>query len=188
MDEGTIDQGQAEAVADTLAEALPRPHGPMGHGLEAIREAADFLGLDRRQELAEALRDGQTLAEIAVANGSTADALIDHLVGLVEEHLTDLVADGRITEEREGRHARAHDRAHHRPGQRRDRAALPRRGAGPGMGGPGMGGPGGDDAADTDATTRAPEASPAPLREGPAGPSRRVRPGQEVGHRVQSRS
>ena len=88
MDEGTIDQGQAEAVADTLAEALPRPHGPMGRGLEAVREAADFLGLTP-EELGEAVRDGQTLAEIAVAKGSTADALIDHLAGLAEEHLTD---------------------------------------------------------------------------------------------------
>ena len=96
--EGTIDQSQAEAVADTLAEALPRPHGPMGRGLEGLREAADFLGLTP-EELTEAVRDGQTLAEIAVAQGSTAAALIDHLTGLAEEHLADLVADGRITEE-----------------------------------------------------------------------------------------
>ena len=98
VNEGTIDQGQAEAVADTLAEALPRPNGPMGRGLEAVREAADFLGLTP-QELGEAVRDGQTLAEIAVANDSSADALIGYLTGLAEEHLTDLVADGRITEE-----------------------------------------------------------------------------------------
>ncbi|MFH1331001.1 MAG: hypothetical protein ABIJ48_10175 [Actinomycetota bacterium] len=98
VDEGTIDQDQAEAVADTLAEALPRPHRPVGRGIEAVREAADFLRLTP-QELVEAVRDGRTPAEIAVANGSSADALIDHLAGLVEEHLTDLVADGRITEE-----------------------------------------------------------------------------------------
>ena len=98
VDEGTIDQSQAEAVADTLAEALPRSHGPMGRGLEAVREAADFLGLTP-EDLAAAVRDGQTLAEIAVANGSTAQALIDHLTGLAAEHLDDLVADGRITEE-----------------------------------------------------------------------------------------
>jgi len=34
-----------------------------------------------------------------VANGSSADALIDHLAGLAEAHLDELVADGRITEE-----------------------------------------------------------------------------------------
>jgi polyhydroxyalkanoate synthesis regulator phasin len=98
VDEGTINQGQAEAVADTLAEALPRPHGPMGHGIEAIREAADFLGL-APEELVEALRDGQTLADLAVANGSSADALIGHLVGLAEAHLDEGIADGRITAE-----------------------------------------------------------------------------------------
>lgn len=98
VDEGTIDQSQAEAVADTLAEALPRPHGPMGRGIEAIGEAADFLGLTQ-EELVAALRDGQTLADLAVANGSTADALTDHLVGLAEAHLDELVADGRITAE-----------------------------------------------------------------------------------------
>ncbi len=98
VEDGTIDESQAEAVADTLAEALPGPHGPMGRGLEAFREAAGFLGLTP-EALAEAVRDGQTLAEIAVANGSTAEALIDHLTGLAEEHLDDLVADGRITAE-----------------------------------------------------------------------------------------
>jgi hypothetical protein len=98
VDQGTIDQSQAEAVADTLAEALPGPHGPMGRGLEAVRAAADFLGLTP-EEIAEAVRDGQTLAEIAVANGSTAEALIDHLAGLAETHLDQLVADGRITAE-----------------------------------------------------------------------------------------
>ena len=45
VDEGTIDQSQAEAVADTLAEALPGLPGRMGRGLEMVREAADFLGL-----------------------------------------------------------------------------------------------------------------------------------------------
>jgi hypothetical protein len=98
VDDGTIDQSQAEAVADTLAEAMPGFSGHMGRGLEAVRAAADFLGLTP-EELTAAVRDGQTLAEIAVANGSTAEALIDHLTGLAAEHLDELVADGRITEE-----------------------------------------------------------------------------------------
>ena len=41
----------------------------------------------------------QTLAEIAVAQGSSAEALIGHLTSLAAEHLDDLVADGRITAE-----------------------------------------------------------------------------------------
>jgi polyhydroxyalkanoate synthesis regulator phasin len=98
VEAGTIDQSQAEAVADTLAEAMPGFRGHMGRGLGAVREAADFLGMTP-QEVTDALRDGQTLAEIAVAQGKTAQALIDHLAGLAEEHLDELVADGRITAE-----------------------------------------------------------------------------------------
>ena len=41
--EGTIDQSQAEAVADTLAEALPRPHGPLRRRREARGEAAEVV-------------------------------------------------------------------------------------------------------------------------------------------------
>ncbi|MBN2114695.1 MAG: hypothetical protein JW785_11290 [Acidimicrobiia bacterium] len=110
VEDGTIDQGQANAVAETLAEALPRPHGPMARGLDAARAAAEFLGLTP-QEIGEALRDGQTLADIASAQGKTAEALIDHLVGLAAEHLDGLVADGRITEEqKEDMLARATER------------------------------------------------------------------------------
>jgi len=146
VDEGTIDQSQAEAVADTLAEALPRPPGPMGHGIEAIREAADFLGLTP-EDLVEALRDGQTLADLAVANGSTADALIDHLVGLAEAHLDELVADGRITaEEKADMLEHMTERITASVNGDIDRPFLggPGMGHGPGgMGGPGMGrGPG----------------------------------------------
>jgi len=146
VDEGTIDQSQAEAVADTLSEALPRPPGPMGHGIEAIREAADFLGLTP-EDLVEALRDGQTLADLAVANGSTADALIDHLVGLAEAHLDELVADGRITaEEKADMLEHMTERITASVNGDIDRPFLggPGMGHGPGgMGGPGMGrGPG----------------------------------------------
>jgi len=98
VDAGTIDENQAEAVADTLAEAMPGFPGHMGRGLEAVREAADFLGLTP-EAIIDALRDGQTLAEIAVAQGSSAGALIEHLTGLAAEHLDELVADGRITAE-----------------------------------------------------------------------------------------
>jgi hypothetical protein len=130
VDEGTIDQSQAEAVADTLAAALPGFPGPMGRGLEAVREAADFLGLTP-EEVATAVRDGQTLAEIAVAQGQTAEALIDHLAGLAAEHLDQLVADGRITEEqRADMLANMTDRLTDLVNGRIDR---------PMMGGPGMG-------------------------------------------------
>ena len=96
--EGTIDQSQADAVADTLAASLPGGMYRLHQGVETIREAADFLGLTP-QQVVEAMRGGTTLADLAVENGSSAEALIDHLVGVVEEHLDQAVADGRITEE-----------------------------------------------------------------------------------------
>jgi hypothetical protein len=94
----------------------------------------------------EAVRDGQTLAEIAVANGSSADSLIHHLAGLAEEHLTDLVVDGRITEEQKA------DMLENMTGHLTDlvngeidRPLMDGPGLGGGrhggMGGPGMGGP-----------------------------------------------
>ena len=98
VDEGTIDQSQAEAVAGTLAESLPAMPHHMGRALDAMREAADFLGLTP-QEIAEGLRDGATLAEIAADNGSSGEALINHLVGVTGDRLDEAVAAGRITAE-----------------------------------------------------------------------------------------
>lgn len=151
IDEGTIDQGQAEAVADTLAERLPpAPRVAVARGLEAVRQAADFLGL-APQEIVAAVRDGQTLAQIAVAQGSTAAALVDHLVGAVEEHLSARVADGRITEEQKAdmlEHAT--ERITDLVNGEIDRPLM----GGPGMGrghGRGMGGFGGGPCSDGDA-------------------------------------
>jgi len=95
---GTITDDQAEAVADTLAEHLPRLGHRAVRGLMALDEAADFLGITGR-ELVEALADGSTLAEIAEANDVDPADLIDHLVGVAEDRLDEAVANGRITEE-----------------------------------------------------------------------------------------
>jgi len=95
VDDETVTQEQAEAVADTLADHLPRLRAGLVRGLHAVDDAADFLGMTAR-ELVEALRDGTTLAELAQDHGG-ADALIEHLVGLAEAHLDQAVADGRLT-------------------------------------------------------------------------------------------
>jgi phenylpyruvate tautomerase PptA (4-oxalocrotonate tautomerase family) len=140
VDEGTIDQSQAEAVADTLAASMPDfPGGRMDRALEAVRETADFLGLTP-EEVVVAVRDGQTLAEIAVAQGQTAEALIAHLSTLAAEHLNQLVADGRITEEQQADMvANMTDRITDLVNGRIDRPMM----GGPGMGRPrGMGGDG----------------------------------------------
>lgn len=105
--DGVIDQSQAEAVADALVEA--RPHGPWGGGGwgpggphhpghpgfmgRGLQTAADAIGIEV-EVLREALRDGQTLAEVATANGSSAQAVIDALVAEANTHIDEKVAEG----------------------------------------------------------------------------------------------
>jgi hypothetical protein len=99
VDGGTITQSQADAVAQTLAQELPAPGAvfrAVFRGVELVREAADFLGMTP-QEIVQAVRDGSTLAEIAADHGSSGQALIDHLVGVVSQQLDEAVANGRLT-------------------------------------------------------------------------------------------
>jgi polyhydroxyalkanoate synthesis regulator phasin len=101
IDDGTITQAQADAVIAALQAARPRDgghHRGMGRHGESLQEVADLLGLTI-EELGTQLRDGQTLAEIAVANGSTAQAVIDLLVAERTEQINERVAHGHITQE-----------------------------------------------------------------------------------------
>jgi polyhydroxyalkanoate synthesis regulator phasin len=96
VEDGTITQAQADAVAGTLADGLG-PH--RGHrGFHVIGAVADFLDLEPDQ-MREALSEYATLGLIAEANGSSADELIDHLIGLCSDRLDEAVANGNLTEE-----------------------------------------------------------------------------------------
>src|SRR5690606_24110535 len=64
---------------------------PFGHAV------LDALGIEA-DELREALAEGRTLAEIADANGSSAEALDDALVADAEARLAEAGEDGRLTE------------------------------------------------------------------------------------------
>lgn len=103
VEDETITQDQAEAVADALVDHLPRLRPGLMRGLHALDEAADFLGMTVR-DLVEAVHDGATLGDLAQEHGLSADALVDHLVGLLEERLDQAVADGRITGEEAAEH------------------------------------------------------------------------------------
>ncbi len=156
VDDDTITDEQAAAVADTLAEHMPRLRHGIGRGLVAVQEAADFLGMSR-PDLVEALRDGSTLAQIAEAGELDPSELIHHLVGVAEERLDEAVADGRITEdEKAERLAEATERITDLVNGELDRPFLGGGfggpgGMGPGPRGGGMGnGPCQDDAADSD--------------------------------------
>lgn len=97
VEDDTISQSQAEAVAATLAENMRGPGG-RGRGLRALQATAEFLELTP-EEMRAALTEYDTLADLAAANGSSGEALISYLLTQVEEHLATAVDEGRLTED-----------------------------------------------------------------------------------------
>jgi polyhydroxyalkanoate synthesis regulator phasin len=93
VDDGTLTQDQADAVKDALERAFDEamPDGP-------LEVAAETIGIDV-ETLIEGLRDGDTIADIAEANGSSADAVIDALVAQQRERLDQAVEDGHLRQE-----------------------------------------------------------------------------------------
>ncbi len=99
VEAGTITQAQADAVVAALVEAGPRKgdHGPRGEG-PGWDAAAQALGLST-DELQSALRGGQTLAQIAEAEGVDPQVIIDTLIAATSTHLDERVDAGEITRE-----------------------------------------------------------------------------------------
>ncbi|MEN9645353.1 MAG: hypothetical protein RL238_2022 [Actinomycetota bacterium] len=141
IDDGSLTQEQVDKVIAALEAAGPMggghggPGGPgmgMGGNLDAV---ATVIGITT-DELQTALQGGQTLAEIAVANGSTAQAVIDALVAELQAHFDEEVAAGEHTQEdADARIAEATTRI-------TDMVNNGAPAGGSGMGGPGMGGRG----------------------------------------------
>jgi polyhydroxyalkanoate synthesis regulator phasin len=105
---GNLTQEQADRMKERLEEGgLPLfggghgHHGPMfgGPGLDA---AASYLGLTEA-ELREALRGGQTLAELADEQGKTVDGLKQAMIDAATADIERAVADGKLTEEQKQR-------------------------------------------------------------------------------------
>jgi gas vesicle protein len=73
--------------------------GPRGHreGL-SLGSLAEALGMTV-EDLQQALTDGQTIAEVATAQGVTLDDLVDTLIAPMVERVQQAVDDGRITQE-----------------------------------------------------------------------------------------
>ena len=98
--DGTIDQGQADAVSQAIEAAKPDrdgpggPHGPGGPGMEAVESA---LGVTA-DELHTALESGQTIAQVAVAKGVEVQTVIDAIVASATTHIDQAVTSGRITQ------------------------------------------------------------------------------------------
>jgi polyhydroxyalkanoate synthesis regulator phasin len=150
VDDGTITAEQADAVTAQLIENMPergnRGHGGFGqHGGFDGDVVAGALGITT-DELRTALGDGQTVAEIAAAQGVDVQVVIDAVVAAMQERLDQAVANGRLTQEE----------ADARLAQMTERATewINEGGSfGPGRGGRGghRGGPFGDTNTDTDA-------------------------------------
>ena len=116
VDDGTLTQEQADKVLAALQSAgigqggfpggMPggdgdgdggRGRGGVGMfgGLDSV---ATLLGIST-SDIQTALANGQTLAQIAEANGKTAQDVIDVLVQAVKDHFTPEVASGEHTQE-----------------------------------------------------------------------------------------
>jgi hypothetical protein len=80
----------------------PGPGGLHGHGLlhagpGLLEPAADYLGLEE-EALQDRLSDGESLAEIAEAEGKSVDGLVDALVAAARERLDQALENGRLDE------------------------------------------------------------------------------------------
>ena len=147
IDDGTITQAQADKVIATLVAAGPvggghrgpggfgGHHGP-GIGLDVV---ATTLGITA-DEVRTAVQGGQTIAELAVSKGKTAQDVIDAVVADATTRINTAVTDGKLTQ------AQADERL----------ADLPTRVTefvnNTPAGGRGFGGPGHRDGDDDDAT------------------------------------
>ncbi len=102
VDNGTITQEQMDSIVEQFEARAEDGEGRFG-GRRGFRGATsevvtELLGIEQ-DALRDALRGGQTLAEVAEANGVSTDTLIDELVAEANTKLDEKVADGSITAE-----------------------------------------------------------------------------------------
>jgi hypothetical protein len=157
VSDGTLTQDQADKVATTLDDKLPKrgPGGPGGPGKAGPfglrgpgpfggphvhpEDVAAAVGLTP-QQLRTQLESGKTLTQIAAAQGISKAALVDKLVKAAKADIAADVKAGRLTQ--------AQADAISKDLEARIAKKVDRVGAGPRMGhhGPKMGAPDGDDA------------------------------------------
>jgi len=89
------------ATAPTDGSLVAHRHRPVRRAVlrDAGRTAAEAIGVEP-SALRDALRDGQSIAEVAQANGVEPQAVVDAVVQELSGRIDEAVADGRITEER----------------------------------------------------------------------------------------
>lgn len=117
VENGTITRTQADAVVGALEEARP-VKGRLGPGRGGFRFgiarnldiAAEAMGITA-EELRTALREGNSLADVARDNGVEPEAVVNALAAHLKDHLDAAVAAGRLTQEQaDGKLSGATDR------------------------------------------------------------------------------
>ncbi|MBK5331519.1 MAG: hypothetical protein JJD93_06075 [Ilumatobacteraceae bacterium] len=169
VDDGTITQDQADKVIAAIVAARPAD-GPGGHrgpgGPGGVFEGRIFgAGLDvvattlgmTTDEVRTAMQGGQTIADLAVSKGKTAQDVIDAVVAAATTKINDQVTAGNLTQ------AQADKLIANVPTIAADFVNNVKTpggpGFGPGFGGPQFGGPGrggNDNDADDSTTATAP--------------------------------
>ena len=101
VDDGTLTSSQLDAVVAALEAARPMGggHEGRGHGgargekrQEMLTAAADAIGITA-DELKTAIEGGQTIAQVAEANGKSVQSVIDALVAQATTDLTQRITD-----------------------------------------------------------------------------------------------
>lgn len=101
VDDGTITQEQADAVDTALDEARPERgigHHGFGRHLD-LTAVSEILGLTE-DEVRTALEGGQTIADVAAAEGVDVQVVIDAVVAAQQARVDEAVAAGDLTQER----------------------------------------------------------------------------------------
>ncbi|MGK0274520.1 MAG: polyhydroxyalkanoate synthesis regulator phasin [Ilumatobacter sp.] len=105
VDDGTINEAQADAVTTQLMENRGDRGDRGGHGDRGGRGegkfgrsevVTDLLGIDAATLRAE-LQAGSTLADVATAQGVSIDVLVDAIVDQMQERVDAAVEAGKIT-------------------------------------------------------------------------------------------
>jgi len=108
VSDGTLTQSQADKVAKTLDNKIPKGvRGPGsrfgGMGVTQTRDAAaKALGLTSAQ-LRTALQGGKSLADVAKGQKVSVDSLVKAMVAAAEGELSTAVKDGALTQVRADR-------------------------------------------------------------------------------------
>jgi lambda repressor-like predicted transcriptional regulator/uncharacterized protein YidB (DUF937 family) len=118
VEDGALTDEQAERLVERLSDGVdelvqepggpalgPRPPGPLPGflpGSDLVETAADYLGIEDA-DVREAIRDGDSLAELARDHGKSVDGLKQTLRGTIRADVDQAVEDGVLTEEQAGR-------------------------------------------------------------------------------------